>query len=76
MHITYYLNNLILFFNVSGMEALETSINYWEDALSSFTSQGSGAGLTLNTPEEAEFCRELQMLLDSAYLLQVLFFIF
>lgn len=55
------------------MEALETSINYWEDALSAFTSQGSGGGLSLNTPEEAEFCRELQTLLDSAYLLQVVF---
>lgn len=55
------------------MEALETSINYWEDALFAFSSQGSGAAgtLALTTPEEAEFCREIQQLLDAAYLLQV-----
>ncbi|XP_050670407.1 mitoguardin isoform X2 [Leptidea sinapis] len=58
---------------VMGMEALETSINYWEDALAAFTvnARGGGAGtLALTSPEEAEFCREIQDLLQNAYLLQ------
>lgn len=56
------------------MEALETSINYWEDALAAF-SVGARGGVTgtlaLTSPEEAEFCREIQDLLQNAYLLQV-----
>lgn len=56
------------------MEALETSINYWEDALAAF-SLGARGGVTgtlaLTSPEEAEFCREIQDLLQNAYLLQV-----
>ncbi|XP_022127980.1 mitoguardin [Pieris rapae] len=58
---------------VMGMEALETSINYWEDALAAFSvnARGGGAGtLALTSPEEAEFCREIQDLLQNAYLLQ------
>ncbi|CAH0726063.1 unnamed protein product, partial [Brenthis ino] len=55
------------------MEALETSINYWEDALAAF-SIGARGGVTgtlaLTSPEEAEFCREIQDLLQNAYLLQ------
>ncbi|CAH2240606.1 jg21079 [Pararge aegeria aegeria] len=55
------------------MEALETSINYWEDALAAF-SVGARGGVTgtlaLTSPEEAEFCREIQDLLQNAYLLQ------
>ncbi|XP_068621439.1 mitoguardin [Battus philenor] len=58
---------------VMGMEALETSINYWEDALAAF-SLGARGGVTgtlaLTSPEEAEFCREIQDLLQNAYLLQ------
>ncbi|XP_023941567.2 mitoguardin [Bicyclus anynana] len=58
---------------VMGMEALETSINYWEDALAAF-SVGARGGVTgtlaLTSPEEAEFCREIQDLLQNAYLLQ------
>lgn len=58
------------------MEALETCINYWEDALTAFSSQGSGAGtLTLTTPEEAELCKEIQLLLDAAYQIQVKYYI-
>ncbi|KAI8428127.1 hypothetical protein MSG28_002387 [Choristoneura fumiferana] len=55
------------------MEALETSINYWEDALAAFSlgARGGVAGtLALTSPEEAEFCREIQELLQNAYLLQ------
>ncbi|XP_049880576.1 mitoguardin isoform X1 [Pectinophora gossypiella] len=58
---------------VMGMEALETSINYWEDALAAF-SLGARGGVTgtlaLTSPEEAEFCREIQDLLQNAYMLQ------
>lgn len=59
---------------VMGMEALETSINYWEDALAAFSlgARGGVSGtLALTSPEEAEFCREIQDLLQDAYLLQV-----
>ncbi|CAG4998113.1 unnamed protein product [Parnassius apollo] len=55
------------------MEALETSINYWEDALAAFSlgARGGVSGtLALTSPEEAEFCREIQELLQNAYLLQ------
>ncbi|XP_013133704.1 PREDICTED: protein FAM73B [Papilio polytes] len=58
---------------VMGMEALETSINYWEDALAAFSlgARGGVSGtLALTSPEEAEFCREIQDLLQDAYLLQ------
>lgn len=57
------------------MEALETSINYWEDALAAFSlgARGGVSGtLALTSPEEAEFCREIQDLLQNAYLLQVM----
>lgn len=44
------------------MEALETVINYWEDALSCYQ--------TPTSHEDSEFCREIQNLLDMAYALQ------
>lgn len=47
---------------VMGMEALETVINYWEDALVAYQ--------TPNRPDESEFCREIQSLLEFAYTLQ------
>lgn len=47
---------------VMGMEALETVINYWEDALISYQNP--------TTPEESEFCGEIQSLLDIAWTLQ------
>lgn len=56
------------------MESLETSINYWEDALAAFSlgARGGVSGtLALTSPEEAEFCREIQDLLQDAYMLQV-----
>lgn len=52
---------------VMGMEALETVIGYWEDALSAYQTTD---GLTLMSPEESEFCREIHNLLDIAYALQ------
>lgn len=48
---------------VMGMEKLDTVINYWEDALAAH-SLGSAQ------PEDAEFFREIQNLLDVAYSLQ------
>lgn len=54
---------------VMGMEALETVINYWEDALASHYSPG-GVPAQFTTVEESEFCREIQNLLDMAYTLQ------
>lgn len=54
---------------VMGMEALDTVINYWEDALAAHNSPG-GVPALLTTAEESEFCREIQNLLDMAYTLQ------
>lgn len=44
------------------MESLETVINYWEDALAAYQ--------TPTNPEESEFCRDIQNLLDVAWALQ------
>lgn len=49
---------------VMGMEKLDTVINFWEDALASH-SLGTSA-----QPEDAEFFREIQNLLEVAYTLQ------
>lgn len=54
---------------VMGMEALDTVINFWEDALAAHYSPG-GMPALLTTAEESEFCREIQNLLDMAYTLQ------
>ncbi|GAB0090777.1 Mitoguardin [Sergentomyia squamirostris] len=53
---------------VLGMEALETVITHWEDALAAHC---TAAGvLVVGSSEEAEFCNEIQNLLDAAYNLQ------
>ncbi|XP_063705311.1 mitoguardin [Culicoides brevitarsis] len=52
---------------VMGMEALETVIGYWEDALAQHS---SSATLSLMSPEDSEFCKEIHNLLDVAYALQ------
>lgn len=52
------------------MEALETSINYWEDALAVYRSAGESGPLAVLGPEEATFCRDLQQLLEAALELQ------
>lgn len=52
---------------VMGMEALETVIGYWEDALAQHS---TSATLSLMSPEDSEFCRELHNILDVAYALQ------
>lgn len=48
---------------VMGMEALETVINFWEDALTAYTTP-------TQRPEDSEFCQEIQALLDLAWSLQ------
>ncbi len=54
-----------------GMEALETSIMYWEDAMSAYTRDTANSeSLAITNEEESEFCKELQKLLDEAYKLQ------
>ncbi|KAF5300304.1 hypothetical protein FQA39_LY11161 [Lamprigera yunnana] len=55
---------------VMGMEALETSINYWEDALAAYRSNDKGGPLAVLGSEEATFCRDLQLLLEAAIELQ------
>ena len=53
------------------MEALETAINYWDDALAAYTSLSGGGGpLAVTSSEEAEFSKDLQGLLEAAYRLQ------
>lgn len=59
----------MFFFLLLGMEALETSINYWEDALAIYRSNENGQFAVLG-PEEAGFCRDLQQLLEAALELQ------
>ncbi|KAH8344579.1 hypothetical protein KR067_000239 [Drosophila pandora] len=54
---------------VMGMEALDTVINFWEDALAAHYSPG-GLPALLTTAEDSEFCREIQNLLEMAYTLQ------
>ncbi|XP_069687516.1 mitoguardin isoform X2 [Periplaneta americana] len=57
--------------HLHSMEALETAINYWDDALAAYTSlSAGGAPLAVTSSEEAEFSKDLQGLLDAAYRLQ------
>lgn len=53
-----------------GMEALETVVGYWEDALSAY--QSGGKHKLLTTSEEAEFTKMLETILEAAYQLQVI----
>ncbi|KAL3274460.1 hypothetical protein HHI36_015847 [Cryptolaemus montrouzieri] len=55
---------------VMGMEALETCISYWEDALSAYRSKDATGPLAVLSPEEASFCRDINLLLESAIDLQ------
>jgi len=52
------------------MEALETAISYWEDALAAYPGARTGGNLAVTGVEDAEFSRELQKILDLAYSLQ------
>ena len=51
------------------MEALETALGYWEDALAAYTS-GLTGGVALTSQDEAEFTALLQRVIDDAYSLQ------
>jgi len=53
-----------------GMEALETVIAYWEDALAAYNP--TARSLVLTTREESEFRQSLEEILDMAYQLQEL----
>lgn len=53
------------------MEALETTISYWEDALSAFTARNNHTlPLAVTSVEDSEFSRDVQRLLEAAYQLQ------
>lgn len=51
-----------------GMEALETVIGYWEDALAAYNPTANN--LVLTTKEESEFRQSVEDILDRAYSLQ------
>ncbi|CAG9831396.1 unnamed protein product [Diabrotica balteata] len=56
---------------VMGMEALETCIGYWEDALAAYrNTKDGGQTLPVLGPEETAFCKDLQQLLEYAIELQ------
>lgn len=67
-HLLFDYNNVNYF--ISGMEALETCISYWEDALAAYKSRDGAAPLAVLSSEEAGFCRDLQQLLELALELQ------
>lgn len=53
------------------MESLACSISFWEDALAAFS--GNNSTMVCNklmSTEDSQFCKELQLLVDSAYSLQ------
>lgn len=55
-----------------GMEALETVIGYWEDALSAYhPSNKEPLRNALTTSDETKFMHMLDNLLECAYQLQV-----
>ncbi|KAI5743288.1 hypothetical protein M8J77_016465 [Diaphorina citri] len=54
--------------NPVSMEALETAIRYWEDALDVYRSSSDQGALT--NEEESEFCHQLMDLHDAAFELQ------
>ncbi|KAL5239253.1 hypothetical protein ACI65C_006663 [Semiaphis heraclei] len=56
---------------VMGMESLACSISFWEDALIAFSGNNSTmVSNKLMSTEDSQFCKELQLLVDSAYSLQ------
>lgn len=60
---------MYLYFLYAGMEALETALGYWEDALAAYTAGVTG-GVALTSQDEAEFTALLQRVIDDAYSLQ------
>uniref|UniRef100_T1J7M5 Mitoguardin n=1 Tax=Strigamia maritima TaxID=126957 RepID=T1J7M5_STRMM len=58
-------------FGLMGLEALETAIGYWEDALHSYTAPlASGGALAITNEEESEFSHYVEKVLDMACALQ------
>ena len=56
-----------------GMEALETVVGYWEDAIAAYNRPaipGVKNNLLLTSPEETEFIKLLENILEGAYTLQ------
>jgi len=51
-----------------GMEALETVIGYWEDALAAYNP--TSRQLVLTTAEETQFIKSLEDILEAAFVLQ------
>ncbi|XP_076030639.1 mitoguardin isoform X2 [Oratosquilla oratoria] len=56
-------------YGVMGMEALETALGLFEDALAAYTAGGTG-GSALTSQEEAEFTALLQKVIEDSYNLQ------
>ena len=56
------------------MEALETAVGYWEDALNSYVPKNKSLMRNnfLTTAEETKFIHMLKNILDEAYQLQVI----
>ena len=52
-----------------GMEALETVVGYWEDALAAYQPR-NGVNHVLTTAEEAAFVKMLENILEAGYNLQ------
>lgn len=59
-------------FGVMGMEALETAIGYWEDALAAYVPSGGQTQLALTDPDEGKFTHQLEKVVEEAYKLQEL----
>lgn len=53
-----------------GMEALETAIGYWEDAIQTYSTPASSGTLAITNEEESEFSHHIQKLLETSYTLQ------
>lgn len=68
----YFFSNFYLYiFFYIGMESLACSISYWEDALLAFSGNNlNSISNRLMSTEDSQFCKELQLLVDSAYSLQ------
>lgn len=55
---------------VMGMEALETAIGYWEDALHAYHPATVNGTLAITNREESEFVHQVEDMLETSYALQ------
>ena len=72
---------MCFFLGLMGMEALETAVGYWEDALAAYHPKGAAAAMgnaagALTTAEETKFIHMLESILEGAFQLQVCFIFF